>query len=52
MLRYTPLVFVLSLVAACGVAIAASTLTYLTPNSLNWVAGTEIRTKPVLRSSA
>jgi len=40
MLRYSPLVFVLSLMAACGVVMAASTLSYLTPNSLNWVAGT------------
>jgi len=40
MLRYSPLVFVLSLMAASGVVMAASTLSYSTPNSLNWVAGT------------
>lgn len=40
MLRYAPLVFVLSLlVAGAGVVMAATHLSYLTPNSLNWVAG-------------
>src|SRR6185437_8130811 len=40
MSRYTPIVFVLTLIAAAGVVMAASTLSYLTHNSLNWVAGT------------
>lgn len=41
MSRYAPLVFVLSLIAAgAGVVMAATRLSYLTPNSLNWVAGT------------
>src|SRR5579884_4025958 len=40
MSRYAPALFVLSLLAAGGVAIAATTVSYLTPNSLNWVAGT------------
>lgn len=40
MSRYFAIVFVLSVIAAGGVVMAASTLSYLTPNSLNWVAGT------------
>ena len=39
MSRYVPLVFVLSLMAG-GVVMAAGALSYLTPNSLHWVAGT------------
>ena len=40
MSRYAPLVFVLSLIAAGSVVMAASALSYSTPNSLSWVAGT------------
>jgi quercetin dioxygenase-like cupin family protein len=40
MSRYSPIVFVLTLIAAAGVVRAASTPSYLTPNSLNWIAGT------------
>ncbi len=40
MSRYAPLVFVLSLIAAGSVVMAASALSYSTPNSLNWVTGT------------
>lgn len=39
MSRYAPVVFVLALLAAGGVVMAGTTLSYLTPNSLNWVAG-------------
>lgn len=40
MSRFAAVVFCLSLLAAGGVVRAASTPSYLTPNSLNWVAGT------------
>lgn len=40
MSRYAAVVFVLSLLAAGGVVTASTNLSYLTPNSLNWVAGT------------
>jgi quercetin dioxygenase-like cupin family protein len=40
MSRYAPIVFVLLLVAAGGAVTAATTLSYVTPSSLNWVAGT------------
>jgi quercetin dioxygenase-like cupin family protein len=40
MLRFAPVAFALSLIAAGGVVMAASTTSYLMPNSLNWVAGT------------
>jgi quercetin dioxygenase-like cupin family protein len=40
MSRYPTVVFVLSLIAAGGVVMAATSPSYLTPNSLKWVAGT------------
>jgi quercetin dioxygenase-like cupin family protein len=40
MSRYAAVVFVLSLITAGSGVMAASTLSYSTPNSLNWVAGT------------
>lgn len=40
MLRFSPVAFGLSLIAAGGVVMAASAPSYLTPSSLNWVAGT------------
>lgn len=40
MSRYAPVIFVLSVIAAVGVVMAATAPSYLTPNSLNWVAGT------------
>ncbi len=40
MSRFAAVLLGLSLIAAGGVVMAASTPSYLTPNSLNWVAGT------------
>jgi quercetin dioxygenase-like cupin family protein len=40
MSRYASVVLFLSLIAAGGVVMAATPLSYLTPNSLDWVAGT------------
>jgi quercetin dioxygenase-like cupin family protein len=40
MSRYAPLVFFLLLISAGGVVAAATHLSYSTPNSLHWVAGT------------
>lgn len=39
MSRYTPVVFVLSLLAAGGVVMAATSVSYLTPDGLKWIAG-------------
>jgi quercetin dioxygenase-like cupin family protein len=40
MSRFAPVVFALWFIAAGSVVMAASAPSYLTPNSLNWVAGT------------
>lgn len=40
MIRFSAIFFALSLMAAGGLVMAASAPSYLTPSSLNWVAGT------------